>query len=184
VWSNRGRAEWIAADLVAQAEHDPDARAVCVTTRPALGRAVAAAVSRTLPARGPARQSIRANGAVILATTRREAAALVNRFAPEHLVCDDRKDAELITSAGTIFVGDWSAQAAGDYVTGSNHVLPTGGAARFRGGLSAADFVRTFTVQTMTAAGIRAIGKSAIVLAEAEGLVAHAHSLMIRLEHS
>ena len=184
VWTNRGRADWIAADLVAQAEHDPDARAVCVTTSRILADSVAAAVAETLPAIGPARRAIRGNGAVIVARTRREAAAIVNRFAPEHLVCDNRADADLITSAGTIFIGGWSAQAVGDYVTGSNHVLPTGGAARFRGGLSAADFVRTFTVQTMTAAGIRKIGKPAIALAKAEGLLAHARSIAGRLERS
>ena len=181
VWSDRGRAEWIAADLVAQAEHDPDARAIHVTTRPVLARAVAEAVQHTLPVEGPARQAIRANGAVIVATTRRDAAAIVNRFAPEHLVCDSPEDAALVVSAGTIFVGDWSAQALGDYATGSNHVLPTGGASRFRGGLSAADFVRTFTVQTITKTGVGAIGDAAVALAEAEGLVAHARSIRLRL---
>jgi histidinol dehydrogenase len=116
----------------------------------------------------------------LVVSTREEAVALVNRLAPEHLVCDTRRDAARITSAGTIFVGRWSAQASGDYVTGSNHVLPTGGAARFRGGLSASDFVRTFTVQTLTQSGLRALSRPAIVLAEAEGLTAHADSIRCR----
>jgi histidinol dehydrogenase len=181
VWSDAGRADWIAGDLVAQAEHDPDARVLCVTTRARLARSVADEVRRALPAAGPAREAIRRNGAIVVARSRREAAALVNRIAPEHLACDDHRDAALITSAGTVFVGGWSAPATGDYVTGSNHVLPTGGASRFRGGLSAADFVRVFSVQTVTAQGLGEIGPAAITLAEAEGLEAHADSIRRRL---
>ena len=184
VWSDAGRPDWIAADLVAQAEHDPHARAVCVTTRVGLARAVAGAVDGLLRSAAAARPAIRRNGAIVVAKTRREAAALVNRIAPEHLVCDDRKDAALVTAAGTIFVGRWSAQAAGDYVTGSNHVLPTGGASRFRGGLSAADFVRCYTVQTISAKGLRSIGGAAMALADAEGLAAHGDSIRRRLEES
>jgi histidinol dehydrogenase len=119
------------------------------------------------------------NGALVVARSRREAVDLVNRIAPEHLVCDTADDAWRCT-AGTIFVGQWSAQAAGDYVTGSNHVLPTGGAARFRGGLSAADFVRVFTVQTITRRGLHTIAPAGIALAEAEGLHAHAASMSMR----
>ena len=181
VWSDRGRPEWIAADLIAQAEHDVDARAIAVTTRWELARAVAAAVRSRLPVDGPVRRAMRRHGAIVVAQTTREAAALVNRLAPEHLVCDSRRDAARVTAAGTIFIGNWSAQAAGDYVTGSNHVLPTGGASRHRGGLSAADFVRAFTVQTLTAAGLAAVGPSAMILAEAEGLSAHADSIRCRL---
>jgi histidinol dehydrogenase len=180
VYSHRGRAGWIAADLIAQAEHDPAARAIFVTTRRVLAAAVQREVRAQLPAKGPARQSIAANGAIVLAPTRRAAVDVVNRLAPEHLVCDDDAPVDEFV-AGTIFVGDWSAQAAGDYCTGSNHVLPTGGAARARGGLSAADFVRVFTVQRLTRAGLRAIGPSVIALAEAEGLTAHAESIRIRL---
>ncbi|MEO6222137.1 MAG: histidinol dehydrogenase [Vicinamibacterales bacterium] len=203
VWSDRGRADWIAADLVAQAEHDPDARAILVTTRPELAKAVAGEVRRALVVaraepqardRGLETQAALRTGApaalrtarsygsitAIVVRTRDEAVALVNRLAPEHLVCDTKRDAACITSAGTIFVGSWSAQAAGDYVTGSNHVLPTGGAGRFRGGLSTADFVRVFTVQTLTRAGIDALSRSAIVLAESEGLTAHAESIRCR----
>ena len=119
-------------------------------------------------------------GAIVVARTKREAAAVVNRLAPEHLVCERREDVGRFT-AGTISVGRWSAQAAGDYCTGSNHVLPTGGAARFRGGLSAADFVRVYAVQILTERGIRTIGPPAMTLAEAEGLTAHAASIRRRL---
>ena len=160
IWSDRGRPDWIAADLIAQAEHDPAARAILVTTR-GCARARGVARSRTSDARdrtGAASRS-RRNGALVVAASRRTAAAIVNDLAPEHLVVDTVADANVVRTAGTMFVGPWSAQAAGDYGTGSNHVLPTGGAGRFRGGLSAADFVRVFTVQTLTRAGIRRIGR-------------------------
>jgi histidinol dehydrogenase len=181
VHSETGRADWIAADLIAQAEHDPAARAILVTTRRQLAEEVAREVRAQLPATGPARVSIARNGAAILAGSRRDATAIVNQLAPEHLVVDEDADIAAYRTAGTIFVGRWSAQAAGDYATGSNHVLPTGGAARFRGGLSAADFVRVFTVQTLTAKGLATISRSVIALAEAEGLVAHAESVRRRV---
>jgi histidinol dehydrogenase len=181
IWSAHGRPDWIAADLLAQAEHDPAARAILVTTSAALARDVSREVARQMPRTGPARTSIAQNGAIVVASSRRAAAAVVNELAPEHLVTDEAADANLIRTAGTIFVGPWSAQAAGDYATGSNHVLPTGGAGRFRGGLSAADFVRVFNVQTLTRTGIRGIGRSVVTLAEAEGLEAHAQSVRLRL---
>lgn len=184
VCSDRGRPEWIAADLIAQAEHDPAARAILVTTKARLADAVAKEVARQMPPAGPAASSIAANGAIVLARSRREALEVVNRLAPEHLVIDAEDDPSRYAAAGTIFVGDFSVQAAGDYCTGSNHVLPTGGAARFRGGLSAADFVRTFSVQTLTEAAIRRIGPAAVTLAEAEGLTAHARSVRLRLTSS
>jgi histidinol dehydrogenase len=181
ICSDDGRADWIAADLIAQAEHDPDARAILVTTKRTMARDVAAAVSARMPLAGPARRALRRHGAIVVAASREAATRLVNRIAPEHLVCDRSSDASRFNTAGTIFVGRWSAQASGDYVTGSNHVLPTGGAGRFRGGLSTADFVRTFTVQTVTRRGLGAIARSAIALARAEGLTSHADSIEIRL---
>jgi histidinol dehydrogenase len=181
VASNDGDPEWIASDLLAQAEHDPAARAILVTTRRSLATAVARAVQRTMPKDGPARQSIAENGAVIVARHRREQIEIVNRLAPEHLVIDEDDEASAYGAAGTIFVGRWSVQAAGDYCTGSNHVLPTGGAARVRGGLSASDFVRVFSVQTLSRSAIRTIGPSVVALAEAEGLTAHADSVRRRL---
>ena len=180
ICADRGHASWIAADLIAQAEHDPRARAILVTTRAPLAARVAEAVARQMPSDGPAAAALKQHGAIVIARTRREGIDIVNRLAPEHLVCDRAEDVPRFKAAGTIFVGDWSAQAAGDYCTGSNHVLPTGGAARFRGGLSAADFVRVFTVQTLTQRGLAAIAPSVVALAEAEGLKAHAESIRIR----
>jgi histidinol dehydrogenase len=143
--------------------------------------AVSCEVARQMPATGPAREAIRRNGAIVITGSRRESIDLVNRLAPEHLVCERAVDVRRFMTAGTIFVGRWSAQASGDYATGSNHVLPTGGAGRFRGGLTTADFVRIFTVQTLTRRGLGAIGPSVITLADAEGLTAHAKSIRIRL---
>jgi histidinol dehydrogenase len=181
VYSNTGRADWIAADLLAQAEHDPGARAILVTTRRQLAARVAGEIRAQMPSDGAAATSLRRNGAIVIARDRREAVALVNRIAPEHLVCDRASDARLFQTAGTIFVGAWSAQAAGDYCTGSNHVLPTGGAARFRGGLAPGDFVRVFTVQSLTRRGLQAIGPHVVALATAEGLTMHAASVQLRL---
>jgi histidinol dehydrogenase len=180
VYSNRGNAEWIAADLIAQAEHDPAARAIFVTTKRRLANAVAQAVERRMPDSGPAKTSIARNGAIVVARTQREAVDVVNALAPEHLVVDEDANVDAFRAAGTIFVGPWSVQAAGDYATGSNHVLPTGGAARFRGGLGAADFVRLFTVQRLTRRGLAGIAPSVVTLAEAEGLTAHAASVRVR----
>lgn len=181
IYANGGNADWIASDLIAQAEHDPDARAIFVTTNTELAADVKQALVALTPRTGPAAASLATNGRIILKTTVSDAIAAVNAIAPEHLVIDRAEDVAKFRSAGTIFVGQWSAQAAGDYTTGSNHVLPTAGAARFRGGLSAADFVRVFTVQTMTRRGIRTIGPAAATLADAEGLAGHADSIRRRL---
>lgn len=180
--SDRGKPEWIAADLIAQAEHDPRARAIFITTRRTLADQVASAVEEQTPKQGPAAEALRDYGAIVVVKTRKGAIDLANRLAPEHLVCESARDVPKFTAAGTIFVGEWSAQAAGDYSTGSNHVLPTGGAAKFRGGLSAADFVRVFTVQTLSRKGFAAIASSVVALAEAEGLDAHADSIRVRWE--
>ena len=179
--STRGRASWIAADLLAQAEHDPDARAILMTPSGRLATAVARELRRQMPAKGPARQALARNGGIIVTKSLDEAVGLMERLAPEHAVCDSRAVASRLTRAGTVFVGSHSAQACGDYATGSNHVLPTMGAAASRGGLSAADFVRISTVQTITPGGLRAIAPAAITLAEAEGLTAHAASIAIRV---
>jgi histidinol dehydrogenase len=176
-----GRPDWIAADLIAQAEHDEDARAVLVTPSRRLAVAVAAAIAAQMPASGPASAALARNGAIVVTHSLKEAIALANRMAPEHAVCDTKAVAAKLTRAGTVFVGEFSAQAAGDYVTGSNHVLPTSGAARARGGLSAADFVRVASVQTVTRAGMQKIGPAGVTLALAEGLEAHAASIRKRL---
>ena len=177
----RGPAAWIAADLVAQAEHDPDARCVLITPSRTLAGRVVRAVEALLPGSGPARESLRKHGGVIVTASMRQAIDLANDAAPEHLVVDDERLAGAVRCAGSVFVGRWSAQAAGDYAIGSNHVLPTAGAARARGGLSAADFVRQFTVQRVTRAGIRRIAGTAMTLAAAEGLHAHAVSVGARI---
>jgi histidinol dehydrogenase len=182
VVSSSGMPRWIAADLIAQAEHDPDARAVLFTPSLELGLAVAAEVARQLPPAGPAAVSLAANGGIVVTGTADEAVALCQRMAPEHAVCDSDAVAARLTRAGTVFVGRHSAQACGDYVTGSNHVLPTSGAAAARGGLSAADFVRVSSVQRISAEGLQRIGPAAVALAGAEGLSAHAASVRVRLE--
>jgi len=177
----KGPADWIAADLIAQAEHDPDARAVLITPSRTLAERVARAVVARMPGDGPARASIRAHGGVIVTSSLQEAIDLANQGAAEHLVVDDDRVAARVRSAGSLFVGPWSAQVAGDYAIGSNHVLPTAGTARVRGGLSAADFVKQVTVQRVTKAGLARIGPSVITLARAEGLNAHAESVATRL---
>jgi histidinol dehydrogenase len=178
--SARGPAAWIAADLIAQAEHDPDARAVLVTPSRRLAAAVATAVARMIPHDSPARLSLERHGAVVVTRTMREAIVLANAAAPEHLVVDSEQLARSATTAGAVFVGPWTAQVAGDYAIGSNHVLPTAGAARFRGGLNAADFVRLVSVQRVTARGLRRIAPTVVALARAEGLEHHARSIEIR----
>jgi histidinol dehydrogenase len=179
--ATRTKPAWIAADLVAQAEHDPDARAIVLTPDRALAEQIAVEVQSRLPTDGPARTSIRRFGVVVVTTSLDEAVALANQIAPEHLVCDRETVARRTTRAGTVFVGPYGAQAAGDYATGSNHVLPTGGAARFRGGLSASDFVHVHSVQRVTRRGLAALAPTILPLAEAEGLEAHAASVRVRL---
>jgi len=182
--SARGPAAWIAADLIAQAEHDPDARAVLITPSRTLAARVARAVEAQMPQKGPARAALRAHGGIIVTASSKEAMALANTSAPEHLVVDDDRLASMVRCAGSVFVGPWTAQVAGDYAIGSNHVLPTAGAARARGGLSAADFVRQITVQHATKAGLGRIGDTVMTLATAEGLMGHAASIDIRLKSS
>ena len=179
--STRGRAPWIAADLLAQAEHDADARAILFTPSRRLAAAVAREIERQLPSTGPAKQALARNGGIVVTKSLDEAVALAERMAPEHAVCDTDSVASRLTRAGTVFVGNDSAQACGDYVTGSNHVLPTMGAAASRGGLTAADFARVSTVQRISRGGLRTIAPAAVTLAEAEGLSAHAASMTIRL---
>ena len=179
--SSSGCPDWIATDLIAQAEHDPDARAVLITPNRRLANQVATEVQARMPIDGPARASLRAHGGIIVTKSTADAIALANAAAPEHMVVDDERIASQIRCVGSLFVGRWTAQVAGDYAIGSNHVLPTAGAARVRGGLSAADFVRQITVQRVTRAGLSRIGGSVIDLAKAEGLNAHAESISVRL---
>ena len=185
VFAASGNPAFIAADLLAQAEHDPDAVALFVSTSLKFGRNVAAEVRRQLaqlPKSNPAWRSLAKNGAVLVARDFSAAARFVNRFAPEHLSLPGAagKLADHFDSAGSIFLGDWSAQSFGDYATGTNHVLPTGGAARARGGLSTADFVKCISVQEVTRTGLVRLAPVAKQFAKAEGLLAHARAVEVR----
>ncbi len=176
-----GRAEWIAADLIAQAEHDPDARSIFITWSRPLAERVSRIVDAVAATRDVVKRSLKAHGAIVITRSADEAMNLANWISPEHLVVDRESLTRRPITAGAIFVGPFTAQAAGDYATGSNHVLPTAGAARFRGGLSAADFVRVMSVQRVSRAGLKALAPTIIPLARAEGLVAHAESIEVRL---
>ena len=146
-----------------------------------LARDVEAEIVWQLPATGPAAAALKSNGGIVLSRSLAESIALCQRLAPEHAVCDNDAVAARLTRAGTVFVGALSAQACGDYVTGSNHVLPTSGAASARGGLSAADFVRVSSIQHIGRRALARIGPAAVALAEAEGLTGHAESVRVRL---
>jgi histidinol dehydrogenase len=185
VFADRGSAAFMAADLIAQAEHDPDAISIFVTTSSALAAKVAQEIEEqvvALPVRNLAREALARNGAVLVARSVAQAAEFVERFAPEHLTLagDAGRHAQQFPSAGSVFVGDWSAQTFGDYATGTNHVLPTSGVARARGGLSTADFVKCVSVQTVTREGFRRLAPVAKTLATAEGLEAHRRSIEVR----
>ncbi|HWG20435.1 MAG TPA: histidinol dehydrogenase [Terracidiphilus sp.] len=181
VTSEMGDATEIASDLVAQAEHDPEALALFITTDRELAAKVIAETKLLARENAVARQSLQRNGLVILASTLQEARELTNRLAPEHLTVDSAADLEWVRNAGSVFVGRWSAQPMGDYISGPNHTLPTGGMARVRGGLSVNDFVKLITVQEYTEEGMRAMGADAVVLAKAEGLHGHAEAIQVRL---
>ncbi len=181
VTSERGRVADIASDLVAQAEHDPEALAIFVTTREDLARAVMAEAKLRSRDNPVAREALERNGVVIVVGSVEEAWRITNWLAPEHLTVDAASDIDWVENAGSVFVGSWSMQPMGDYISGPNHTLPTGGMARVRGGLSVNDFVKLITVQEYTAKAVRSLGRAAIVLAEAEGLVGHAEAIRVRL---
>jgi len=177
--SERGEARFIAADLVAQAEHDPDAVAVFITSSEALAENVAREVKAAAAGNPTATASLKNNGAALLATSHEQALEFANRIAAEHITIQE-EDLPRIRNAGSIFIGDYSPQAAGDYAAGPNHVLPTGGVARFRGGLGVQDFLKTISVQQLSRDGLDRIGGAIMTLAEAEGLKAHAQSIRVR----
>jgi histidinol dehydrogenase len=182
VISELGNAADIASDLVAQAEHDPEALAIFVTTRPDLAKEVIAEVKLRSRSNPVALQALDHNGLVIIASTVDEARQITNRLAAEHLTVDAASDLDWVQNVGSVFVGRWSAQPMGDYISGPNHTLPTGGMARVRGGLSVNDFVKLITVQEYSAKAIRSLGPSAVLLAEAEGLTGHAEAIRTRLQ--
>jgi histidinol dehydrogenase len=178
--SSKGKPGFIAADLVAQAEHDPETLAVFITTSRKLARAVEDQLQWAGRDKNAiAQQSLASRGAILIADSREQAFEWANRIAPEHITIE-KKDLSLVRNAGSVFIGDYSAQAAGDYASGPNHVLPTAGAARFRGGLSVMDFVKVISVQELSSAGLRKLAPTIVGLADTEGLRAHAESIRVR----
>jgi histidinol dehydrogenase len=173
----------LAADLLAQAEHDVDASAVLLTTSKRLAAAVAREVDRQLallPAPDVAAKSIARNSAVIRVPSLERAVEIANQFAPEHLSIPDDRLLAKVKHAGSVFVGPFSPEAAGDYASGPNHVLPTSGAARQRGGLSVTDYLKVISVQRLSAAALKRLAPAITTLARAEGLEAHARSVEVR----
>jgi histidinol dehydrogenase len=181
--SESGNASYIAADLVAQAEHDADALCVFITPSLRLAKSVSKEVARRTVENPAARKSLSSRGAIVISHSLEKALEFSNRIAPEHLTLPERL-LPLVENAGSIFLNEYTPQTAGDYISGPSHVLPTGGMARERGGLSVLDFVRIVSVQQLSEAGLRRIGPSALVLAEAEGLIGHAESLRVRIANA
>lgn len=181
--SNGGDPNFIAADLVAQAEHDPDAIAVFITSSSKLASAVSERVREKSRQNSIAKESLLRNGVILVTDSKAEALAMANAMAPEHITVS-HEDVAAITNAGSVFVGDYSPQAFGDYACGPNHVLPTGGAARFRGGLSVNDFLKVITVQEVSKSGLERAASVVETLAMTEGLVAHAESVRTRCAHA
>jgi histidinol dehydrogenase len=181
--SQHGEPRFIAADLVAQAEHDADAVSVFITASSDLATAVAREIKLAAAGNETAMQSLKAKGAIVIADSREQSLEFANRIAPEHITIDE-EDLAAIHHAGSVFIGNYSPQAAGDYAAGPNHVLPTGGVARFRGGLNVTDFLKAISVQKLSVEGLGQIASSVITLAEAEGLKAHAQSVRVRCDHA
>jgi histidinol dehydrogenase len=179
-----GDPKFLAADMLAQAEHDTDASAILLTTSKRLAAQVAKEVERqlsTLSTAAVARKAIDKNSAIVIVDSLDEAAELSNAFAPEHLSIHNPELLPNIRHAGSIFIGPWSPEAAGDYAAGPNHVLPTNGVARLRGGLSAADYVKVISIQQLDRRALAKLAPSVTTLARAEGLEAHARSVEVRL---
>ncbi len=181
VASESGDADAIAADLVAQAEHDPDALAVLVTPRMDLALAVRDAVQRAAAGNAVAGQALEANGHLFVAADAQQMRAMVNALAPEHLTVDAAADVEWVRNAGSVFVGAWSPQPMGDYISGPNHTLPTSGQAALRGGLSVFDFLKLMTVQEYSPDALALLGPHAARIARAEGLTGHETAILGRM---
>ena len=180
-----GEPRFIAADLLAQAEHDPDAVALLVTPSTRLARDVAAEVARQLadlPKTNPAWKSLKSASAILVAPSTDAAVRFANRMAPEHLSIPNAEArlVERLSEAGSVFLGSWSAQPAGDYASGTNHVLPTSGWARARGGLSVTDFVKCSSTQEISRVGLKSLAPVVAAMARAEGLEAHARAVEVR----
>jgi histidinol dehydrogenase len=181
--SDLGDPVLLACDLVAQAEHDPDALCILITSSPALAKTVQKEVKARVRTNPIAAESLASRGVILLVTSLDEAIQVANRLAPEHLTVPAAL-APAVQNAGSIFLNEFTPQSAGDYISGPNHVLPTGGMARSRGGLSVTDFVRIISCQEVTREGMGRIASPAITLAEAEGLRGHAESLRERCLHA
>jgi histidinol dehydrogenase len=174
----------LAADMLAQAEHDADASAILLTTSKRLAGAVAQAIEEqlaALPTAPVARKSIARNSAIVIVRSLEEAIDISNRFAPEHLSISEERLLHRVRHAGSVFIGPFSPEAAGDYASGPNHVLPTSGAARLRGGLAVTDFLKVISVQQLSEPALRRLAPAITTLARAEGLEAHARSVEVRL---
>jgi histidinol dehydrogenase len=179
-----GDPRFLAADMLAQAEHDTDAAAILITTSKRFATSVAKEIEKqlaTLPTAAVARKAIEKNSAIIVARSLDEAVELSNRFAPEHLSIHEASLLEKIRHAGSVFVGSFSPEAAGDYAAGPNHVLPTSGAARLRAGLSVHDYVKVITLQKLSPEALAVLAPAITTLARAEGLEAHARSIEVRI---
>jgi histidinol dehydrogenase len=180
VASENGDPAGIASDLVAEAEHDPETLAILVTTNAALASDVVKDVGHRVKTNPISRQAIERNGLAVVAGSIEEAHEITNRLAPEHLSVDAVEDLDWVRNAGSVFIGRFSPQPMGDYVSGPNHTLPTGGVANVRGGLSVMDYVKLITMQEYTMAGLQKLGPAAIALANAEGLLGHAEAVRAR----
>ena len=181
VFADHGNAEFFASDLVAQAEHDPETLPVFVTANARLAHAVARAAAAMAADNPTARKSLAENGVALVAASTGEAWAWINAVAAEHLTVDSA-NAHQAFDAGSVFIGEYSPQSIGDYASGPNHVLPTGGVARYRGGLSVLDYVKIVSVQQVSKSGLKRIAPTVELLAKAEGLKAHAESVRVRLK--
>jgi histidinol dehydrogenase len=173
----------LACDLVAQAEHDPDALCILITSSRGLARTVQKQVLRQTRENPMAAESLSHRGAILLVDSLEQAVEIANRIAPEHLTLPASM-ASAVQNAGSVFLGEFTPQSAGDYISGPNHVLPTGAMARVRGGLSVLDYVRIISCQKVSRGGIRRIAPAAITLAQAEGLRGHAESLRVRCSYA
>ena len=175
----------LAADMLAQAEHDVDATAILLTHSKRTASGVRTELQKqlkSLPTKHIAATSLARNGAVILTRSLEEAVEIANRFAPEHLSIPDESLLDKVNNAGSVFIGPWSPEAAGDYASGPNHVLPTGGAATLRGGLSVLDYMKIISVQKLDKPALRRLAPVITTLARAEGLEAHARSIEVRMQ--
>jgi histidinol dehydrogenase len=179
-YAREGDPEFIASDMVAQSEHDPEALSIFVTTNAWLGKAVIESAERMAAENPIAKQALDARGVVLLARTHKQAMEWANQLGGEHLTIPP-EELKNVTCAGSIFLGEYTAQSIGDYASGPNHTLPTGNVARYRGGLNVMDFVRIITLQEASRKGLQTIAPTVTLLAEAEGLKGHAASVRARL---